>query len=651
MTRIAIDFETYSSADLKAVGTYLYATHPSTGIFCMSWGSTPDDIKTWKEGEPFPADLAAHIKNNGIFSAWNMAFELLIWNNVGVKKYGWPELPVQQTICSMATAQAMSLPGALVNAAPVLNVEESKLYEGWQVMRKLSAPKKDGALYRYEDCPEQFELLYEYNRQDVRTELACLSRMINLSDKEIAIWRLHYEINKRGIQIDVASVTKAYALVKKEMERLRCEIAEVTDGALHSATQSVALAKWVRSQGVEIDSVAESDVAEVLLRDDLPASVRRALEIRREASSGSTAKFDRLLSSVCSDGVVRGLFRYHGAATGRWSGEGVQPQNLPRGDLKPENVDDVLTHLDTPEYIVEKYGAPMDVLPSCLRGVFVARPGRTLIAVDFSAIEARVLAWLAGEESVLEVFRSGDDIYKTAAANIYHIDKDKVTALQRQVGKVAILALGYQGGAKAFQLMAKNYKVDVTETEADIIKNAWRAANPNIQAYWWDLEKAATAAYKHEGVHVAGPKGRQVKFKRSGSFLWCLLPSNRALCYPYPSVERRKAPWGDNKDVLCYSGVESQTKKWVKKHTYGGKLAENITQAVARDLLAEAMLRVDRAGFDIVMHIHDEIVVEVPENEAETAQKEIERLMTITPHWAKGLPVEAAGWYGKRYRK
>ena len=674
-----LDFESFSRIDLKKSGLHNYATDESTGVHCMSYGPDPGHIRTWVEGEPFPTDLAAHIETKGIITAWNAAFELAIWNLCAVRKYGWLPLPINQVRCSMVRAYAMALPGALEDAAPALGVDQRKDAEGHRIMLQLSKPKKDGTMWRRDvESLDKFMRVCEYNRQDVRTELSCLERLMELSPSECALWELDYKINNRGVMCDLTSADKAIAIIQSEQKRLNAEMLRVTGGVVGSCNEVQMLGKWIKSQGVEMDGLAKADVIEALAEvvDDeelppwvtpLPANVRRALELRQEAAKSSTAKLVTMREKASTDGRLRNMHQYHAASTGRWGGRGVQPQNFFRGrpGVTYEDIEAMFSMLGDKEMLDLFYGPAMAAISDCLRGMLVAGEGNELVACDFSAIEARALAWLAGQESILEVFRTHGLIYEHAAAGVYHIPLNEVTKAQRQIGKVISLSMGFGGGVGAFQSMAKNYDVHVPNEEADEIKLAWRAANQRIVQYWYELEEAVTCAMKTGGVHYAGAGGRQVKFRKAGSFLWALLPSGRALCYPYPELRMVMTPWGEEKEQLTFMTVVDQTQKkkaktlpdpnsrgrWQRVSTYGGSLAENMTQAIARDLLADAMRFVEAEGIEIVMHVHDEIVAEVRQDRAEWALERMEEIMSTTPLWAKGLPLGAEAWRGHRYRK
>lgn len=293
------------------------------------------------------------------------------------------------------------------------------------------------------------------------------------------------------------------------------------------------------------------------------------------------------------------------------------------------------------------FGNPLDVISSCLRGFLWAKPGHTLIGADFSSIEARVLAWLAGEEEILEVFRTHGKIYEVAAAEIYNVSLKDVTKVQRQIGKIGILSLGYGGGKGAFQQMAKGYGVKVSDDEAEGIKVRWREANKKIVRFWYALEEAAFNAVRMPGKTF---KAKSISFKMSGSFLWCRLPSSRVLCYPYPQIKLMMKRWGTEKETLTYMAVDPLTKKWERCETYGGSLAENVTQAVARDIMAESIVRLELNGYPVIMHAHDEITCEV-RNDYPWDIHDFERVMSTNPEWCSDLPIKAEGWAGVRYQK
>lgn len=298
------------------------------------------------------------------------------------------------------------------------------------------------------------------------------------------------------------------------------------------------------------------------------------------------------------------------------------------------------------------YGPPLTAISNCLRGFLIPSPGSEFVTVDFASIEARVLAWLAGCMKVIEVFNTHGKIYEAAAAEIYRVSITEVTDDQRQIGKVSVLALGFGGGKGAFQLMAKAYKVKVSDKKSDEIKIAYRLAHPEIPQFWEALNTAAMRAVLNPGkVSTCTTKFCSISYKVAGSFLWCKLPSGGVLCYPYPKIMPVETPWGEMKDSITYMGEDQYTRKWTRLKTYGGKLTENVTQAVARDILAEAMLAAEDEGLEIVMHVHDEVICEVPKNKADESLKLLEGLMSRSPDWAKDLPIKAKGWHGKRYRK
>lgn len=664
MTTLHIDFETYSAADLPVCGLDNYASDPTTGVHCMAYCFDDSFVAVLvasdmeQDGGDHP--IVRHVKNGGIVVAHNAAFELAIWNKVCVPKYGWPTLSPKQMRCTMAQAYAMSLPGALEGAAKALGIAQQKDMAGARIMMQLAKPKADGTFWTPADAPEKFQKLYDYCRQDVEVERALDHRMMQLSEEEQQVWVLDQIINQRGIRVDLPAIENAIRMVELEKARLDKEMLRVTGGVVGKCTEVQLLVKWIRTQGVEINGLAKADVIDALKVEDMPPAVRKALLLRQEAAKSSTAKLTAMRDRASRDGRVRGCFQYHGASTGRWAHRGIQPGNLPRPrKLTKDDDENVRLVYEINDLIARNehrlldmlYGPTMDALADSVRGMIIANPGHELVAMDFSAIEARVLAWLAGEEKVLDIFRTHGKIYEHAASGIYRKPIEEVTKAERQIGKVAVLALGYGGGVGAFQSMARVYGVKVEDALADEIKRAWRESHAKIVHYWYDLEGAAINAVELGCVCKAGAAGRQVAFKKNGSFLWCKLPSGRVLCYPYPSVKQIETPWGEMKSALHFWGVNGVTKKWEEQKTYGGSLSENITQAVARDLLAESMLRLEHNGYPVVMHVHDEAVVEIPATAGDDVAHQIEQIMAVVPGWAKGLPVAAEGWRARRYRK
>ncbi|HEX3141364.1 MAG TPA: DNA polymerase [Rhizobacter sp.] len=657
-----LDLETYSACELKDRGLHNYANDDSTGVHCAAYAFDDGAVELWTPAAPPPLDVFEHIRSGGLVYAHNAFFEISLVNCVLAPSHDWPRLSIEQMRCTMAMCYAMGIPGALENAAPALGIAQRKDQSGKRVMLQLAKPKADGTFWKYEDDPVKFQQLFAYCIQDTEVERALHHRMMELSDYEQKVWQLDFKINQRGVRVDLPAIDKAIALVEVEKKRLNAEMLRVTGGVVGACTEVQLLVKWIRSQGVEMTGLAKADVLDAL-EGDLPPAVEAALHLRREAAKSSTAKLVAMKERASSDGRVRGIHQYHGAATGRWAGRGIQTQNFPRGNLRPHEVEDAIDHLHDRDYLDVMYGQPMDVLASCLRGMIVPTPGKDLVAADFSAIEARVLAWLAGQESVLQIFQTHGKIYEHAAAGIYHVPMESVTKAQRQIGKVAVLALGYGGGVGAFQSMARVYGVKVPDAEADEIKSAWRAANEATVSYWYRLEDAAIAAITRGGKHSAGAKGRECTYVKSGSFLWCRLPSGRVLCYPYPEIRLVETPWGAQKEALTYMTVVDPSRKlkllpdpnskgsWQRISTYGGSLAENVTQAVAADLLRHSMFALEAGGFPIVMHIHDEAVVEIATACEDDTLEQIEKLMAATPIWASGLPVAAEGFRAARYRK
>lgn len=690
-----VDFETRSAVELKTAGLDVYANDPTTDALCLAAALNDDPVWLWTpEPTVLPTWFTRHIEGGGIVTAHNAQFEFAIWNAIMAPRYGWPMLKLEQMRCTMAMAYAMSLPGALDDLALALGLEYRKDHAGRRIMLKLCKPRKinaDGSIVWWDD-PEDYEKLYAYCKQDVVVEREAGKRLLPLSESEQKLWVLDQRINQRGIAVDRQATAAAMKMADAEKRRLDKKVEKLTGGFVGTCNSGAAMVQWIEAQGVKVDSVAKAEVTELLTRPDLPAVVREVLLSRQEAAKSSTAKLKPMLGSASADGRVRCILQYHAASTGRWGGRRIQPQNFPRPAIEQDDIEHAVELIlkgerDSIEMI---HGRPLDVISWCLRGLLIAGPGRDLIAGDFANIEGRMLAWLAGEEWKLQAFREydagiGPDLYKVAYAASFGIKPEDVTKPERQIGKVEELMLGYEGGVGAFLTGAKSVNLDIAKMAdaawptlpawalaaaqdawewavkrkrtydltqkqymaCDAIKRLWRSRHPETVSYWSALQGNAIAAVRAPGIKFkAGAQGREVTYLCANSFLFCRLPSGRVLAYPYPRV----VEGDDGKSKLQYMGENSLTKQWEWTGTYGGKLAENVTQAASRDVLAEALLRLDERGAQTVLHVHDEVVVEIPESSPLTPEQ-FEQILSESPAWAGGLPIAAEAWRGKRYRK
>jgi len=694
------DFETFSTLDLRKKGLWNYVISPGTGVLCLSYAFDDDPAGiVYFDEDLYPDDMYAlkkmfeHVKAGKTFIAHNASFELAIWNLLFHKRCKWPKLNPEQVICTMAECYAMNLPGSLENAAAALGLRLSKDTDGKALMLRMCKPINNSKLISGEDnAPlwyhdsdsftfmgkkisgaEAVKRLGQYCAQDTEVERAIHRRTLPLSAHERKVWAMDYKINQRGVLFDPDAVKGALAIRDETTEYLNNEMNKLTDGHVAKCSSIAALKDWVADFGVIKDSLSKDVIVEIIENDEtnierikLPEEVRRALELRREAGRAtSVSKLATIGLQSDKKGRVHNMFQYHGAGTGRWAGRGVQPHNFTRDLPKPEVVEEIIKYVKEGKAstIDMLYGPPLTTISKLLRGFITAGEGRSFIGGDYSNVEGRGLAWLAGEQWKLDAFEeydngTGPDLYKLAYANTFHVDVNSITDEQRQVGKVEELALGYAGGVGAFRQMGGD-SLELTDEQIDGIKNGWRDAHLNIKAYWKELQKAAIAAVLHKGsTYEAGSPGRQVKFKTAGSFLWCLLPSGRALCYPYPQIRH-----GDYGPYLTYKIAPSQddfkkgriiddptnTRQWARVSTYGGKLSENITQAICRDLLANAMLNLQDAGYLIVLHVHDESVEEG--NFTEDDRIKVETIMNTVPRWAKDFPLKAKCWLNKRYIK
>ena len=670
---LSIDIETYSDVDIGKAGLYRYAQSPAFTIllFAYSLDGGPVQVIDLASGGPgscFPVWLHRALKDPGyIKHAYNAAFEwycLCRYFRWEPEREGLDFLP--QWRCTMLHGLYCGYPAGLDAAGRALGLPEDKqkLSTGKALIRYFCIPcaptRANGGRTRnlpHHD-PAKWELFKAYNAQDVVTEMEVEARLaaFPVPDAVQAQWVTDRIINCRGAAVDTALVQGALELDAAAREGFLREAAELS--GLDNPNSVGQLSGWLeRELGETVPDLTKTTVSDLLDRALPSEKARRMLELRQELGKTSNKKYRALETAVCSDGRVRGLLQFYGAArTGRWAGRIVQPQNLPRtyidGGLLPLARD--LVKARNMDGLKAVFGSVPDTLSQLIRTAFVAKPGCTLVDADFSAIEARVIAWLAGEEWVLEVFRTHGRIYEAAASQMFHIPLERIRKGNpeyscRQKGKVATLALGYQGGTGSLISMGA-LRSGLAEEELPDIVDRWRKANPAIVQLWTLAEAAAREAVQ-TGRRIALQNGRLV-FARECSpgsgldFLTIKLPSNRKLFYARPHMCTNRF----GKPSLGYFGQDQTSKRWRALETYGGKLVENITQAVARDCLAEAIERLEGAGYHVVFHIHDEVVIEVPGGLEQDLERVV-RIMSQPPAWADGLPLNADGWVNGFFKK
>ena len=658
---LSIDIETYSDVDLAKAGLYRYAQSPAFTIllFAYSLDDAPVSVLDLASGEALPDWISSALSDQMYLKhAYNAAFEWYC-----LSRFLGRTLPVDQWRCTMLHSMYCGYPGSLEAAGKALGLEDDKrkLAVGKALIRYFCRPcnptKSNGGRTRnlpHHD-PDKWMEFKSYNAQDVVTEMEIERRLsaFTVPDSVQAQWVTDMRINARGVAVDMDLVQGALQIADRDKERHLQEAREIT--GLQNPNSTAQLIRWLGGQGVTAANLQKSTVSE-LLSGALPTKVRRALEIRQELGKTSTKKYNALETAVCADNRVRGLLQFYGAnRTGRWAGRIVQPQNLPRTYISEELLPLAreLVHSQNDAGLKLVFGSTADTLSQLIRTAFVARPGCTLVDADFSAIEARVVAWLAGEEWVLEVFRTHGKIYEATASQLYGVPIDRIVKGQpeyalRQRGKAATLALGYAGGSSAL-IRAGGLSEDTPEEELLELRDMWRMNNPHIVNFWFILNAAAMEVVQR-GLRIPIMAGRLElarEYDRSSGldFMTVQLPSGRKLYYPGPHLGVNRF----GKPSVSYWGVNQNTRKWEEIETYGGKLAENITQAVARDCLAEAVERLESAGYRLVFHVHDEVVIEAPEDQARL--DDVSRIMSIPPSWAPDLPLKADGWINPFFKK
>lgn len=733
MSFLSVDFETRSLVDLRAAGVYVYAEHWSTDVMCMAYAVPGAEPKLWWPGDPVPRVVTEVLRRGLPFRAWNAGFEYVIWRDILGPRYGFPPVPMEAWADTAAEAAAMALPRALGKAARVLGLPEQKDVEGGKLLAQMCAPRcvgawwvrgsitggpfatrgdaedwrkarslrpkqveieKDDHTILWWDDAARLERLGEYCRQDVRTEMAVAARVRPLSGDEREVYLMNQRMNDRGIYVDLPLVAAASEIMERATTDANNELCRITDGRVRKVTQVHEIKSWVQEQGVLLPDLAKDTVRDALKAWPGGASedARRVLTIRQETGKTSTAKIAAFQACTAKDSRAHGLLLYHGATTGRWAGRLVQPHNFPRPELNPVPFIAPVLARDYGALLGQKH-SPAAIIASMLRSMLRAAPGNELFAADYSQIEARVLAWIAGQDDLVALFASGGKVYETMAAFIFNKAVEEITkdSFERQIGKGSVLGAGFQMGPDRFAEQVReqtgivldrgekivrcaacgsearspvSVAIPVCCTEPDrhatIVREdmaakaitAYRTLYARIPQFWKDIERAAINAVLEKGeAFYVGPRS-QIRFKYRGQFLWCRLPSGRQLAYALPQIRQKRLPepYQDViKDSLTYCAEDSMTRQWRRHFSYGGHLTENVVQAMARDLMAGGMLRVERAGFEPVLTVHDEVVCEGPKGSADF--EEFMSLMQTVPQWAAGIPLAADGWHGERYRK
>ena len=638
------DIESFSDVDLVKCGVYAYADSPAFEILLFAWSFDGGEtqIIDLAQGEKLPAEVEEAIFDVSVTkTAYNANFE-----RTCLSKYFGRYIPPESWHCSAVQAAMLALPRSLEDVGRVLGLDEQKMKEGKELIRYFCVPckptKANGGRTRNLPChaPEKWELFKTYCKRDVDVEKSIRRKLHNfpIPESEMELYRLDQRINDRGVLVDMGLVKQAITCERLHKEVVTKRAYELT--GLENPNSVAQLKGWLGDMGMEAESLSKKAVAEMIAETD--GEVEELLRLRLLMAKTSVKKYEAMERSVCLDGRIHGMLMFYGAnRSGRWSGKNVQIQNLPKNDIPDLELARELVKQGRFEDIELLYDSTPNVLSELIRTAFIPKPGCRFVVADFSAIEARVLAWLSGEQWRLDVFTSHGKIYEASASSMFHVPMEEITkgSPLRQKGKLAELGLGFGGAAGALISMGA-LDMGLTEEELPPLVAAWRKANPHITQFWWDVDAAAIKAVTEKQKTKVG----KIIFEYKSGILFITLPSGRRLSY----VKPRMAVNRFGRDGLTYEGI-SENKKWSRIETYGPKLVENIVQGTARDLLAEAMLRVEKKGYPIVMHCHDEIIAEVPEGSGSV--DEMCEIMAVQPKWAEGLPLRADGFECRFYKK
>lgn len=639
--------ETRSTVDLRRAGVYRYAEDTTTEVIVVCWAVDQEPVQTWLPlKDPMPVDLRKWLQDPScIVVAHNSGFERTLYNAKLVDKFQVPQIPLYRWDCTAARAARMALPRSLDGAAQALGLDVQKDAEGHRLMMRMCRPRsedEDGIITWWDD-DARMQRLAQYCATDVEVERLLDEQLRQLADDR-PVWSHTELINDRGVRINTAFASKAVAVADMAQAVLNEALEKLTDGAVKTASNVGGIKAWLSKQGINIfegsdESLNKEAIQHLLNKDHLPEDVKAVLRIRANGGKSSVAKYTAMLERVSADGRVRGNLMYHGASTGRWSGSGVQLQNLPRATVKDWDAAEATLLPVGPE--------TSSILSQMVRGTIVAEPGHRLIWADYAAIEARGVAWLAGQDDLVALFAGGGKVYEEMAAQIYNVDPSEIQkdSVERFLGKTVILGCGYSMGAVRFRQACAAQGVHIDEELASRAVFTYRTKYPQIPMLWRRLDDAAIAAVRRPSNDTVYGN---IKFRCENGWLLVRLPSGRKLFYREPRIVEQAGPYG-SRPALSYMAVSSFTRKWQEERTFGGKLTENIVQGICRDLIAGAMLALEPRGYPVIASVHDEVICEVPN--AWGTQEEMIEIMCKVPDWAKGFPVAAEAKEGIRYGK
>jgi len=679
MKYVVGDFETASPVDLKKAGAARYAEDPCTEVICFGFNRVGSNhpASVWTPADGMDSEigqklLALVTDDSVVWIAHNAFFEKMIWRKVMVEVYGWPDIPDHRWHDTMAVCAMKALPQDLDRASLVLRLGIQKDKEGSALAKSLSKPNKKTG--EYDRSPATLQRVYTYCGTDVEGEIEMHQRIGWLPAGERRVWLLDQRINQRGVKLDMDYVRACQQIVDKASAPLEREFGQITG---LKTTQRDKFMSWLRDEGVNLPNLTKETLDELFGSEEdddaeydsdvdveLPVHAERALRIRRLIGSASIKKLARMEACVCADGRARGLLQYHGAGPGRWAGRLLQPQNFPRGSLeqleaglddagkvkkKALSVEQIVNAVLTedPDYVHMVLGQhPMDVVVSGLRHAIVAEKGRRVVAGDFNTIELRVNLSIAGQDDKVEMLKNGADPYIDMAQLIYKRPLNKKdNPEERQTGKNSVLGLGFQMGAPKFRTKyAKEHPIEFAEEIVRIFRKEWA---PNVPQNWYGFEGAAVrAVWDRKPQEYAG-----VTYQLEDGWLTARLPSGRKLWYFNPQPVRKAMPWDETDVRLAWTYQVLKMGKWQTIDAYGGLLTENVVQALARDLMAHAMLKAEANGMPVILTVHDEIVTEPLAGDADP--KALDQIMRDVPVWARELniPVAAEVWVGDRYKK